>query len=147
MYLYSKKHDRWLRTTWEKAQPDGLMLNKQDKKLSLDRWKRWGKVDTGRYAKRGCLSQKDRKEKSFFGIIKYPRKVLLIGLPQSTTCKCYRTKVSKEQGVEVMAKHLRHIRDTNKSWASMHSHRKEGPTAASCIYYGRCNHKTGSGWQ
>lgn len=29
LYLYNKKHDRWLRTTWEKAQPDGLMLHKQ----------------------------------------------------------------------------------------------------------------------
>lgn len=57
LYLYNKKHDRWLRTTWGKAQPDGLVLNKQGKKLSLDRWKRGGKVHTGSYSKRGYLSQ------------------------------------------------------------------------------------------
>ena len=152
MYLYSKKHDRWLRTTWEKAQPDGLMLNKQDKKLSLDRWKRGGKVDTRRYAKNGCLSQEHWKEKSFLGMVKYPRKLHLSVLPQSRTCKRYRTKMSEEQGVEVMAKCLRHITDTNKSLASMHSHRKGGPAwvtriEALCIYYGKRNHKTGSGWQ
>jgi len=46
----------------KKAQPDGLMLNKQDKKLSLDSWKRGGKVDTERYAKRRCLSQEHLRE-------------------------------------------------------------------------------------
>lgn len=110
-----------------KAQPDGLTLNKKDKKLSLDRRKTVGEVDTGRYAKSGCLSQEHWKEKNFLGMVNYPRKIHLIVLPQSTTCKCYRTKMSEELGMEAMAECLRHITDANKSCASMHSPRKRGP--------------------
>lgn len=110
-----------------KAQPDGLTLNKKDKKLSLDRRKTVGEVDTGRYAKSGCLSQEHWKEKNFLGMVNYPRKIHLIVLPQSTTCKRYRTKMSEELGMEAMAECLRHITDANKSCASMHSPRKRGP--------------------
>lgn len=52
--------------------------------------------------------------KNFLRMIKYPRKMCLIGLPQSTTCKCYRANMFEEQGVEMMAKCLRHITDINR---------------------------------
>lgn len=42
-------------------------------------------------------------------------------------------QTKKEQGMKVMAKCLRHITDISKSSASLHSHRKEGPTCAFII--------------
>lgn len=66
-----------------------------------------------------------RSTGNFLGMVKNPRKMHLIGRPQSTICKHQRTKISEEQRMVVMAKYLRHITDTNKSRASVCSHRKE----------------------